>query len=47
LQRWLLDVYSFKGVKEASNIEHCINGYFGNWANKIVPLPPTLKYTLS
>ncbi|GAQ81656.1 hypothetical protein KFL_000860280 [Klebsormidium nitens] len=45
--RWLLDVYSLPGVKEASNFDHCIGGYFGRWAIPTVPLRPKLSYSLS
>lgn len=47
MQRWLLDIYSLPGVKGASNLDHCIKGYFGRWANSTVPLQPKLRYTLS
>jgi len=40
LQRWLDDMLAWPGVVEASNLEHCKQGYFGRTGNNIVPIGP-------
>jgi len=42
ISRWLAQVGALPGVGEASNIEHCKQGYFGRNGNEIVPLGPEL-----
>jgi putative glutathione S-transferase len=37
LHRWLQDMYTQEGVKAATNMEHCIRGYFGRTGNRLVP----------
>jgi len=38
LQRWLRDMFDFPGVREGTNIDHCIFGYFGRTGNNIIPV---------
>lgn len=38
LNRWLQDMYEQPGVKAATNMDHCIRGYFGRTGNRLVPL---------
>ena len=38
------DLAHYPGVAEASNLEHCKNGYFGRTGNNIVPLGPDLDF---
>ncbi|MEO0605097.1 MAG: glutathione S-transferase C-terminal domain-containing protein [Myxococcota bacterium] len=40
LSRWLLRVLDVPGVREASNLQHCKNGYFGRTGNGLVPVGP-------
>jgi len=45
LHRWLLDMDSQAGVARATNLEHCIRGYFGRTGNNLIPsLPPSRWY---
>ncbi len=44
LSRWRSDFWALPGVKKASNLEHCINGYFGRSGNEIVPAGPDLEF---
>eukprot|EP00747_Dinoflagellata_sp_TGD_P197995 gnl/TRDRNA2_/TRDRNA2_70055_c1_seq1.p1 gnl/TRDRNA2_/TRDRNA2_70055_c1~~gnl/TRDRNA2_/TRDRNA2_70055_c1_seq1.p1 ORF type:complete len:211 (+),score=16.08 gnl/TRDRNA2_/TRDRNA2_70055_c1_seq1:1-633(+) len=37
LNRWFLDMMALPGVQEASNLSHCIAGYFGRTGNRICP----------
>lgn len=39
LARWMDDMWRLNGVKEATNIEHCVRGYFGRTGNQLVPSP--------
>lgn len=39
LNRWLTDMMQQPGVAEATNLEHCIQGYFGRSGNEIIPVP--------
>mmetsp|Transcript_42059 Transcript_42059/g.75839 ORF Transcript_42059/g.75839 Transcript_42059/m.75839 type:complete len:664 (-) Transcript_42059:297-2288(-) len=39
LSRWLHDFLRQPGVKEATDLEHCRNGYFGRTGNNIIPMP--------
>ncbi|GBG29028.1 Glutathione S-transferase omega-like 2 [Hondaea fermentalgiana] len=40
LYRWLQDMLRIPGVLEATNIDHCILGYFGRTGNALVPPRP-------
>ena len=40
LNRWRENMLSIPGVDEASNLDHCRQGYFGRTGNNIVPLGP-------
>lgn len=40
LSRWFADMLAYPGVREASNLRHAKNGYFGRTGNNIVPLGP-------
>lgn len=44
LQRWHDAVLAIPGVAEASNLEHCKQGYFGRTGNEIVPLGPDFRF---
>eukprot|EP00516_Mucochytrium_quahogii_P006117 CAMPEP_0203754926 /NCGR_PEP_ID=MMETSP0098-20131031/8467_1 /ASSEMBLY_ACC=CAM_ASM_000208 /TAXON_ID=96639 /ORGANISM=" , Strain NY0313808BC1" /LENGTH=672 /DNA_ID=CAMNT_0050646181 /DNA_START=83 /DNA_END=2098 /DNA_ORIENTATION=- len=37
LNRWLQDMYALHGVKAATDMEHCIYGYFGRTGNNLIP----------
>lgn len=40
LTRWLKQMLEIEGVRAASNLEHCKQGYFGRTGNGIVPVGP-------
>lgn len=42
LQDWLERMLEVPGVREASNLDHARNGYFGRTGNEIVPAGPAL-----
>jgi len=44
LSRWLAQMLEVPGVREASNLQHCKNGYFGRTGNGIVPLGPAAPF---
>ncbi|XP_070533892.1 glutathionyl-hydroquinone reductase YqjG-like isoform X2 [Ptychodera flava] len=44
LSGYVRDVYQFKGVAEASNVEHCKQGYFGRSGNTVVPAGPDIDF---
>ena len=37
---WMKDIYQYKNVKNACNIKHCKNGYFGRTGNNVIPKGP-------
>lgn len=37
---WMKDIYQYKYVKEACNMQHCKNGYFGRTGNNVIPKGP-------
>jgi len=39
LNRWLQDMWNIDGVKEGTNIDHCVRGYFGRTGNNLIPMP--------
>eukprot|EP00164_Ancoracysta_twista_P014560 GFYU01023769.1.p1 GENE.GFYU01023769.1~~GFYU01023769.1.p1 ORF type:complete len:259 (+),score=74.38 GFYU01023769.1:316-1092(+) len=45
LRRWAKDMWSIDAVKRASNLDHCIRGYFGR-TNKfpLIPLGPEFPF---
>lgn len=47
LSRWLADFGALPGVAEASNLEHCRQGYFGRTAEGFVPIGPRPRDTAS
>lgn len=44
LARWRADFWALAGVQRASNLDHCIRGYFGRYGNEIVPAGPDLQF---
>ncbi len=45
LSRWLHRMVEVPGVREASNLQHCKNGYFGRTGNELVPVGPANPVT--
>lgn len=43
LFRWFQEMLTIPGILEASNLEHCKQGYFGRTGNNIVPIGPTFS----
>ena len=44
LARWMDEMLALEGVEEATNIEHCVRGYFGRTGNGLVPSPLMSKW---
>mmetsp|Transcript_11649 Transcript_11649/g.22935 ORF Transcript_11649/g.22935 Transcript_11649/m.22935 type:complete len:659 (-) Transcript_11649:97-2073(-) len=44
LSRWLQDMIELPGVKEASNLDHAIFGYFGRTGNGLIPPRPNPRW---
>ncbi|XP_070533794.1 glutathionyl-hydroquinone reductase YqjG-like [Ptychodera flava] len=44
LSGYVRDVYQQMGVANASNMEHCTQGYFSNFGNKIIPIGPDFDF---
>ena len=37
---WMKDIYQYPNVKNACNIQHCKNSYFGRTGNNVIPKGP-------
>jgi len=38
IDRWLKDMWNLDGVQQATNLDHCVRGYFGRTGNNLIPL---------
>ncbi|XP_006817295.1 glutathionyl-hydroquinone reductase YqjG-like [Saccoglossus kowalevskii] len=46
LGEYIKDIYQYSGVAMASNLDHCVKGYFGRSGNGIVPIGPGIDFSL-